>query len=139
MSAVPLTCRSVTAPPKPCLTPSQRFWRPMLFCSWMTHRTFLTPSCLKRAPAALPAIASSCPTCVIAPSSLNWSAPELSVTIGMPAALALASEAVALLRDRGVDQLRLLLRVVVGGAPDELDALVLGGLLGALLDHRPER
>ena len=72
--------------------------------------------------------------------------------IGMPAALALASEpliasafgtrhreAVDLLRDGGVDQLRLLLRVVVGRAPDELDALVLGRLLGALLDDRPER
>ena len=72
--------------------------------------------------------------------------------IGMPAALALASEpliasgvrhrhreAVDLLGDGGVDQLRLLLRVVVRRAPDQLDALVLGRLLGALLDHRPER
>ena len=48
-------------------------------------------------------------------------------------------EAVDLLGDGGVDQLRLLLRVVVGRAPDELDALVLGRLLGALLDDRPER
>src|SRR4051812_49401308 len=48
-------------------------------------------------------------------------------------------EAVDLLRDGGVDELGLLLRVVVRRAPDELDALVLGGLLGALLDDRPER
>src|SRR5262249_47754407 len=46
--------------------------------------------------------------------------------------------AVDLLRDRGVDELCLLLRVVVRGAPDELDALVLGRLLSTLLDHRPE-
>src|SRR4051794_24398363 len=92
MSAVPLTWRSVTLPPKPCLTPSQRCWRPMLFCSWMTHTTFLAPSDLKRAPAALPATDSFWPTCVIAPSALKSSAPELSVTIGIPADLALASE-----------------------------------------------
>src|SRR5919108_3829126 len=42
--------------------------------------------------AALPAIVSVWPTCVIAPSALKSSAPELSVTIGMPAALALLSE-----------------------------------------------
>src|SRR3954454_12598654 len=48
-------------------------------------------------------------------------------------------EAVDLLRNGGVDQLRLLLRVVVRRAPDELDALVLRGLLGALLDDGPER
>src|SRR3954447_6975225 len=92
MSAVPLTCRLVTAPPKPCLTPSQRCWRPMLFCSWMTQRTFLTPSDFSRAPAARPAIVSVWPTCVIAPSRWKSSAPEFRVTIGMPAALAFASE-----------------------------------------------
>ena len=92
MSAVPLTWRLVTSPPKPCLTPSQRCWRPMLFCSWMTQRTFLTPSALSRSPAAWPAIVSVWPTWVIAPSALESSAPELSVMIGMPAALALASE-----------------------------------------------
>src|SRR4051812_11104684 len=48
-------------------------------------------------------------------------------------------EAVDLLRDGGVDELGLLLRVVVRRAPDQLDALVLGRLLGALLDDRPER
>src|SRR4051812_15430967 len=48
-------------------------------------------------------------------------------------------EAVDLLGDGGRDQLRLLLRVVVRRAPDQLDALVLRGLLGALLDDRPER
>ena len=124
----------------------------MLFCSWMMQSTFLAPSDLKRAPAAWPAIDSSWPTCVMAPSSLNCSAPELSVMIGMPADLRLGQraldrvrvrdrhgEAVDLLGDRGVDQLRLLLRVVVGRAPDQLDALVLGRLLGALLDDRPER
>src|SRR4051812_15041026 len=92
MSAVPLTWRFVTAPPKPCFTPSQRCCRPMLFCSWMTQSTFLTPSDFSRAPAALPAIVSVWPTCVIAPSALESSAPEFSVMIGMPAALAFASE-----------------------------------------------
>src|SRR4051794_22669944 len=92
MSAVPLTCRLVTEPPKPCLTPSQRCWRPMLFASWMTQRTFLTPSLFRRCPAARPAIVSVWPTWVIAPSASESSAPELSVMIGMPAALALASE-----------------------------------------------
>src|SRR3954466_2320077 len=92
MSAVTLTCRSVTSPPKPCLTPSQRCWRPMLFCSWMTQSTFLAPSAFSRTPAALPATDSSWPTCVIAPSFWESSWPEFSVMIGMPAALALASE-----------------------------------------------
>src|SRR4051812_5590921 len=92
MSAVPLTWRLVTGPPKPCLTPSQRCCRPMLFCSWTTQRTFLTPSDFSRAPAALPAIVSVWPTCVSAPSALKSSAPEFSVMIGMPAALAFASE-----------------------------------------------
>src|SRR3954462_11000181 len=92
MSAVPLTWRLVTDPPKPCLTPSQRCCRPMLFCSCTTQRTFLTPSDFSRAPAALPAIVSVWPTCVIAPSALESSAPEFSVMIGMPAALAFASE-----------------------------------------------
>src|SRR5206468_1367913 len=41
--------------------------------------------------------------------------------------------------DRGVDELRLLLRVVVGRAPDELHALGLRGRLRALLHHGPER
>ena len=40
----------------------------------------------------MPAIVSVWPTCVIAPSDLKSSAPEFSVTIGMPAALAFASE-----------------------------------------------
>src|SRR3954470_10462235 len=92
MSAVPLTWRLVTAPPKPCFTPSQRCCRPMLFCSWITQRTFLTPAALSFAPAALPAIVSASPTCVIAPSHSESSAPEFSVMIGMPAALAFASE-----------------------------------------------
>src|SRR3954451_5850124 len=92
MSPVPLIWRLVTLPPKPFLTPSQRCWRPMLFCSWMTQRTFLTPSDFSRAPAAWPAIDSSWPTWVIAPSCLKSPAPELSVMIGMPASLALASE-----------------------------------------------
>src|SRR3954454_7816183 len=92
MLAVPLTWRSVTALPKPCLTPSQRCWRPMLFCSWMMQSTFLAPSAFRRSPAALPATDSSWPTCVIAPSALDWSWPEFSVMIGMPADLALASE-----------------------------------------------
>src|SRR3954469_18566993 len=92
MSAVPLTCWLVTGPPKPCLTPAQRSWRPMLFCSWITQSTFLTPAALSRSPAATPAIFSVWPTWVMAPSALNWSAPEFSVTIGMPAALALDSE-----------------------------------------------
>src|SRR4051794_15527804 len=48
-------------------------------------------------------------------------------------------EAVDLLGHGGVDELGLLLRVVVGRAPDELDALVLGRLLSALLDDGPER
>src|SRR4029079_416117 len=46
---------------------------------------------------------------------------------------------VDLLRDGSVDQLRLLLRVVVGRAPDELHALVLCSLLRALLDDTPAR
>src|SRR3954468_17105135 len=92
MSAVPLTWMLSTVPPKPSLTPSQRCWRPMLPCSWMMQSTFLAPSDLNRTPAALPAIVSSWPTWVIAPSDLKSLAPELSVMIGMPAALALARE-----------------------------------------------
>src|SRR3954447_1578768 len=92
MSAVPLTWRLVTALPKPCFTPSQRCCRPMLLCSWITHRTFLTPAALSFAPAALPAIVSVWPTWVSAPSDSKSSAPEFSVTMGMPAALAFASE-----------------------------------------------
>src|SRR4051794_8839613 len=91
MSAVPLTWRLVTAPPKPSLTPWQRCDRPTLFCSWMTQRIFLAPWSLKRWPAARPATTSSWPTCVIAPSDWDTSAPELSVMIGMPADLAAAS------------------------------------------------
>jgi hypothetical protein len=105
----------------------------------MTQSTFLTPSAFSRAPAALPAIVSVWPTWVSAPSDLKSSAPEFSVMIGMPAALALASESLIASAFGRVDELRLLLRVVVGRAPDELDALVLRRLLGALLDDGPER
>ena len=69
MSLTPLTWRFSTSPPKPFLAPSQRWFRPMLDCSWMTQRSFLAPASLNLAPAPSPAIVSVCPTCVIAPSS----------------------------------------------------------------------
>ena len=151
MSAVPLTCWLVTSPPKPFLTPSQRCCRPMLFCSWMTQSTFLTPAALSFAPAASPAIALGLPDVGDRAELLELLGAGVQRDDRDAGRLRLGQraldgvrvghgdrQAVDLLRDRGVDQLGLLLRVVVGRAPDELDALVLGRLLGALLDDRPE-
>ena len=61
-SAVPLTWRFSTSPPKPFLAPSQRWLRPRLPCSWMMQRSFEPPISLNFAPAPSPAISSDWPT-----------------------------------------------------------------------------
>ena len=91
MSARPADSWRFSTLPKVCLAPSQRCWRPMLFASWMGQSSLVTPSSLNFLPASWPAISSSCPTWVIAPRSWNTALPEFSVTIGMPAAVALES------------------------------------------------
>ena len=99
----------------------------MLACSWMTQSSLVTPASLNFSPAPWPATVSVWPTWVIAPNSLYTSAPELIVITGMPASTALATASFERVRvgerhdepvdargDGGLDELRLLLRVVVG-------------------------
>ncbi|CAM5581296.1 hypothetical protein SVIOM342S_01083 [Streptomyces violaceorubidus] len=77
-------------PSKVFFTPSQRWVRPTLPCSWMTQTAFLAPSSFSRLPSASPATVSSWPKNSIRPSFFQSARPELSPTTGMPAFSALA-------------------------------------------------
>ena len=67
----------------------------MLPASWITQISLVTPASLSFSPAPWPATSSDWPTCVIAPYSLDLSAPELIVMTGMFAATALAIDSLS--------------------------------------------
>ena len=93
-SALPVTWTVTTSPPDsamPSLAPAQRSCRPMLLTSCRTHSTFFDPPSASFWPAPTPATRSLWPTWVITLGICSSrSDPELSVTIGMPAASASA-------------------------------------------------
>ena len=137
----------------PSVKPRQRSSSATLPTSWLTQSAFVTPASPIRCPAPTPASYSVWPTWVSTPSSAATSLPEFIEITGMPASTAALDrlaervgvrdrddQAVRLGGDGGVDQLRH--RDHVEGVRRlvlDLDAHILGGLVDAVLDDRPER
>ena len=142
-----------TEPAKPSMKPLQRRSSPTLPSSWLMQSALLPPSLRIVSPATRPASYSLCPTCRSAPSERQTSKPELMVMTGMPASTAARigagdrvgvrngdDQPVRLLLHRRVDQRGHLVEIEGVWARDRrrFDTGLGRGLVGALLDRRPE-
>ena len=135
------------------MKPSQRTSSATLPTSWLTQIALVTPASSICSPPPRPASYSVWPTWTATPSSSATSLPEFIEITGMPAATAFLIESpsasasgIETTRPSGCEATAASISCAIctmskvsGRLVLDRDAEILGGLVDAVLDHRPER